>query len=305
MKEFWTFSFKVIVAHTLSYFVFGMIMSNLFDYGQIFEQDIIKDFMYPIGSLNVLLGPFLQPLRGLLFAIAIWPIRTIVFSKKNGWLILWSIIVIVGILATPSAAPSSVEGVIYSKLPLWYHLLGFPELLLQTLTFSLIVFWWGKSPGKEKGSLSKSKLQNRTTLFVMAVMISCFAYIGYAIGGILVAKIAGVQIKVNTSSSTFWRTQLMFIVAFIINVISILWLSKVWTKKKINIYFLFLLFWFIDTVVLLIYQFLFSHMMQIHSALLMGVFPAIIVTISLMMNNKKIGELYLDNNISTNIKRGK
>ena len=81
MKDFWLFAFKVIVAHTLTYFLFGMIMSNLFDYGQIFEQDIIKDFMYPIGSTNVLLGPFLQPLRGLLFAIAIWPIRTIVFNK--------------------------------------------------------------------------------------------------------------------------------------------------------------------------------------------------------------------------------
>jgi len=294
MKEFWPFSLKVIVVHTLTYFVFGMIMSNLFDYGQIFEQDIIKDFMYPIGSSNVLLGPFLQPLRGLLFAIAIWPIRTIVFSKKNGWFILWSILVIIGILATPSAAPSSVEGVIYSKLPLWYHLIGFPELLLQTLTFSIVVFWWGRSSEKKKKNMKRTVLQNRLTLLMMAVMISCFAYVGYAIGGILVAKIAGVQIKVNTSSSTFLRTQLMFIVAFIVNVISVFLLSKVWAKNKTNIYILFCFFWFVDTAILLLYQFIFSHMMPIHSALLMGVFPAIIITISFMGNNQKISKVLYD-----------
>lgn len=295
MKEFWSFSFKVIVAHTLTYFVFGMIMSNLFDYGHIFTQDIIKDYMYPIGSSNILLGPFLQPLRGLLFAIAIWPIRTIVFSKKNGWLVLWSIIVIVGILATPSAAPSSVEGVIYSKLPLWYHLIGFPELLLQTLTFSIIVFWWGKPSEAKEKNVKLSNLQKRLTLFMMAVMISCFAYVGYAVGGILVAKIAGVQVKVNTSSSTFLRTQLMFMVAFVVNVISILLLSKVWAENKINIYILFPFFWFLDTTILLLYQFIFSHMMPIHSALLMGIFPAIIITISFMINNQKFNELYLPN----------
>jgi hypothetical protein len=35
-----------------------------------------------------------------------------------------------------------MEGVIYSRLPFWYHLIGIPELFLQTLAF----FWVAYAP---------------------------------------------------------------------------------------------------------------------------------------------------------------
>ena len=87
----------------------GMIMSNIFDYSELFKQDIIKDFMRPYNSPQVTIGPYLQPLRGGLFAIALWPIRSMLLEKKRGWLILWGIFVVFSILSTTAAAPSSVS----------------------------------------------------------------------------------------------------------------------------------------------------------------------------------------------------
>ncbi len=294
IKEFILFAFKVIIAHSITYFIFGLIMSNIFDYGELFQQEIIRDYMRPIDSSYILFGPFLQPIRGLLFAIGIWPIRTFVFDKKYGWLILWNIIIVFGILSTPAAAPCSIEGVLYSKLPVWYHLIGLPEILLQTLIFSLILVWWVKQKPKEQPLIQQSKVKRQFAYFIMAVMIACFAYVGYAIGGILSAKLAGFEINLKEASTSInIKSQLMFAVAFLINVISILLLSRIWLKNKINLYILFFVFWFIDTVVPLVYQLIFTHMMPLHLALLLGFFPAVIIVLSLFLNRKNMIELNL------------
>ncbi len=294
LKEFLSFTFKVIVAHTVTYFIFGLLMSNIFDYGKLFEQDIIKDFMRPIDSAYILAGPFLQPIRGLLFAIGIWPIRSLILDKKRGWLILWNIIIIFGILSTPAAAPCSIEGILYTKLPLWYHLIGLPEILLQTLIFSLILVWWTKHKPDKQPVSQQTKAKRQFSYFIMAVMIACFAYIGYAIGGILSAKLSGFEINFKeASSSVSIKSQLMFVVAFVVNIISVLWLSRLWLKNKLDLTKLFFIFWIIDTAVPLLYQAIFSYMMPLHLAMLLGFFPALIIVASLVFNRKNMIELDL------------
>jgi hypothetical protein len=41
-----------------------------------------------------------------------------------------------------------LEGIIYTVLPLWLHLIGLPEILLQSLFLSLLVFYWVNHPQK-------------------------------------------------------------------------------------------------------------------------------------------------------------
>jgi len=287
MKEFIQFSLKVIIIHTGTYFVFGLIMSNIFDYASIFDQPVINNYMRPIDSGYILAGPFLQPIRGLLFAIGIWPLRTIILAKKRGWLVLWNTIIIFGILSTPSAAPCSFEGLIYSKLPLWYHLIGFPELLLQTLTFSIILIKWLNISPRKSRIVPSSKMMRQLRFLIISIMIACFGYIGYAIGGILSAWLAGIEIDVRGPSASL-RGQMMFLTAFVINIISIYYLSPVWLRGRINIYILFILFWIIDISVPLGYQWLFSYMMPLHLALILGFFPALIIVISIYLNHEKM-----------------
>lgn len=147
--NFLRFTFKAIILHTLTYFICGMIFSNLFNYLALFEMPIIRDFMRGYDSPMILLGPLLQPFRGIIFALGIWPLREVLIDRKYGWLILWNTIILLGIISTPSAAPASIEGMIYSKLPLWYHVIGYPELLIQTFLFSFSLIKW------EKGQLPK------------------------------------------------------------------------------------------------------------------------------------------------------
>ncbi len=283
LREFLIFAGKVALVHTVTYFVFGLIMSNLFDYGRLFQQEIIRDFMRPIDSSSAFLGPLVQPIRGLLFALGLWPIRRTIVESRRGWLILWGIFVIFGILGTPAAAPSSLEGVIYSKLPLWYHLIGLPEILLQTLTFSLILVWWERRRYQPGQPLRKSALWAD---ILKAMMIACFAYMGYAVGSILSAIIVKANIDMETAAAD-WKTQMMFVVAFIFNVILILLVSRRWMTHKIALWQVFLLFWLVDTVVPLGYQLIFLSPMPLPLAILIGFFPALVIAIGIRIGYRR------------------
>jgi len=276
-KEFLSFAGKAALVQTITYFVFGLIMSNLFGYGRLFQLEVIRDFMRPINSPYTFFGPLIQPIRGLLFAIGLWPIRSAILDNKRGWLVLWGIFVVFGILGTPAAAPSSLEGVIYSKLPLWYHVIGLPEILLQTLAFSLILVWWEKGKHQPRHLVQKGTLWSD---FLKAVMIASFAYMGYAVGSILSAIIARANIDMETAASD-WKTQMMFVVAFVFNVILILLISKRWISHKIALWQIFLLFWLVDTIAPLAYQVIFLSPMPLLLAIFIGFFPALVITIGM------------------------
>lgn len=282
-KEFLSFTGKAVLVQTITYFIFGLIMSNLFGYGRLFQQEVIRDFMRPIDSPYIFFGPLIQPIRGLLFAIGLWPIRNTILESKRGWLILWSIFVVFGILGTPAAAPSSLEGVIYSRLPLWYHLIGLPEIMLQTLAFSFILVWWEKRRYRPSQPVSKSTLWSD---ILKAVMIASFAYMGYAVGSILSAIIAKVNIDMETAASD-WKTQMMFVVAFVVNVFLILLVSKRWIIHSIALWQIFLLFWLVDTIVPLVYQLIFMSPMPLPLAILIGFFPALVIAIGMRIGYRK------------------
>ena len=292
-KTFFAFTLRVIIVHMATYFLFGIIMSNVFDYGEIFKREIIRDYMLPMDEHNVILGPFLQPIRGLIFAIGLWPIRGLLIEKKRGWLILWGLIVTIGILSTPAAAPASIEGILYSKLPMWYHLMGLPEILLQTLLFSIWLVWWERQT--EKSPESENKKENPLTAnIIKAIMTACFAYIGYAVGGLILAFRANATaaatgaggIDIAAAGANF-KMQFMFIVAFIVNTVAVYWIARKWQTNQMKLWAIFLLFWFVDALVPWLYQTFVFGTSSIPTAIMLGFFPAVIITLSIRMNYGK------------------
>lgn len=110
---------------------------------------MVRDYMREFGSVGVFAGPVVQVVRGLVIAVVLVPFRSVI-AGRHGWLWLRLLLVGIGILFTSAAAPSSIEGVVYSELPLWYHAVGLPEMLGQTLLFSALM---GSTPAILKGCL--------------------------------------------------------------------------------------------------------------------------------------------------------
>ncbi len=150
VKKFTLFGFsgKSLVVHTITYFLSGLAAANLFHYEGLFAIPSMAGFMRPYNDVWVMVGPLFQPLRGILFALAFYPLRESLFNRKHGWLVLWGLLVILGILSTYGPTPGSIEGVLYTQVPLWAHLRGLPEVLLQSLAYSFLLYYWVNHPEK-------------------------------------------------------------------------------------------------------------------------------------------------------------
>jgi hypothetical protein len=139
---------KTIVVHTATYFVVGIVVFNLLDYPARFAEPIVRDLMRSMDDPLVLAGPLFQPIRGLLFGIAFYLLRDVFFVKKNGWLTMWTVLVILGIFSTFGPASGSIEGMIFTRLPIAGQLFGLIEILAQSLLLAVVTFYWVTRPEK-------------------------------------------------------------------------------------------------------------------------------------------------------------
>jgi hypothetical protein len=139
---------KSAVLHTVTYFLAGLIAANVFNYEGLFAIPSMAGFMRPYEDVWVLLGPLFQPLRGMLFALALYPLWGNLFNRKYGWLVIWWLLVAIGIFSTYGPTPGSIEGLLYTRVPLAAHLRGLPEVLVQSFVYSLVLFYWINHPEK-------------------------------------------------------------------------------------------------------------------------------------------------------------
>jgi len=140
---------KSIVTHTVTYFIMGLLASTILDYTQFFTESSLNLMMRRTDDVWVMVGPLFQPIRGVLFGIVFYLLREPLFGKKTGWLLMWLNLVVVGIIGTFGPTPGSLEGMIYTIFPLEVHLKGLPEVLLQSLFLSMILFYWVNHPEKK------------------------------------------------------------------------------------------------------------------------------------------------------------
>jgi hypothetical protein len=137
---------KTIVTHTVTYFIIGLLASTILDYPRFFAESSLNLMMRPTNDPWVMAGPLFQPIRGFLFGIVFYLLREPFFGAQNGWLVMWSVLVVVGVISTFGPVPGSLEGMLYTVFPLWVHLRGLPEVLLQSLFLSVIVCYWVNHP---------------------------------------------------------------------------------------------------------------------------------------------------------------
>lgn len=132
---------KTVVTHTVTYFAAGVAALVLFDYPTLIAETPGLS-MRPLSHPMVMAGPLLQPVRGLLFGLVFYILREPLFGRKKGWLAMWMVLVALGILGTFGAPPGSLEGLIYTVLPVSIHLRLLPEVLVQSFLLSWLLFHW-------------------------------------------------------------------------------------------------------------------------------------------------------------------
>jgi hypothetical protein len=137
---------KTIVCHTITYFVMGALAAYFLNYAAEFARP--NSGMRQMADPLVMAGPLFQPLRGLVFASVLYPLRQCLFGRKYGWLLIAWMLIALGIISTFGPASGSIEGMIYTPVPIRYQLRGWWEVVPQVLLLSALLWYWVNHPEK-------------------------------------------------------------------------------------------------------------------------------------------------------------
>jgi hypothetical protein len=138
---------KTVVCHTVTYMMMGALAYHFLHYADSINNP--NSGMRPVTSLWVILGAPLQVFRGILFASVFYLIRERLFGRKNGWLVMAWMLIGIGILGTFAAPPGSLEGFIYTTVPVAMQLRGYLEVVTQALLLSALLCYWVNHPGRK------------------------------------------------------------------------------------------------------------------------------------------------------------
>lgn len=264
------FILKTTGVHILTYILCGIIFSTIFNYDDFFAMDKVNNFMKEVGGSSTLLGPLVQVIRGLLFGVVLLLFKDTFIGKKYGWLKLWAVLSIIGIINTPAPAPFSIEGIVYTTLPLEFHLKGAPEILIQTLLFSYLL----AKPSKSKNI---KFIENNKNEFISAII----CMILFSLSGIVLALIRGISIE--SSVGDLGAFGIMFIA-----VISTFFISKCYPKIDIkfkDIITLFIIYFFVG-ILPYIYNFITKSPFNTNLTLLINIIPSLFLLFIIKSNYK-------------------
>jgi hypothetical protein len=145
--RFLTLAVKTVVCHTVTYMVMGAFAYRLFHYADFIGNP--NSGMRPVTSLWVILGAPLQVFRGVLFASVFYLFGDRLFGRTNGWLLMAWMLIGIGILGTFGAPAGSLEGFIYTTIPVAIQLRGYLEVVTQALLLSALLCYWVNHPGRK------------------------------------------------------------------------------------------------------------------------------------------------------------
>jgi len=136
--------FRFSIVHVIIYIFIALIFQNYLNYNEQFTSSVLYNNFRNIDSNIIRFAPLFQIGRGVFIGLIIYPIYNCIIGVKYGWLRLFALLWGLSLIGSVAATPGSIEGFIYTKTPLIEHLLGLPEVTLQTMLFSLIFVKWEK-----------------------------------------------------------------------------------------------------------------------------------------------------------------
>lgn len=274
MKENLKFIGRVTIVHITTYILCGIVFSAMFNYQELFLLENVKSFMRPFGGISNMIGPFVQVVRGALFGIVLLFIKDF-FVEKYGWLKLWALIVVIGIVNTPAPAPFSIEGFIYTQLPLEFQFKGAPEILVQTLLFSYFVI-------KPKTEKQQNKFIEKNKI---ALIISIIAMIGISVSGIVLALLLNVDIMAGASDVGAFIV--MFISMFIVFLITKWYCNK---GTKIKAVILAIIYYIAIAIMPTTYNFIANSPFKSPLSLVINIVPTVIMMLFLYFSRTKVNK---------------
>lgn len=271
MKDNLKFVVRVTIIHIVTYILCGVLFSTLFNYKSLFALEGVNTFMRPVEGTSTMIGPLIQVIRGILFGLLLLLAKDF-FTSKYGWFKLWIFIVVLGIINTPGPAPFSIEGIIYTQLPLEFQLKGAPEILIQTLLFSYFV-----AKPKKQRAINKFFENNKIPLIV-----SIIAGFSISLSGIVLTL--KLKLDIMTGAKDFGAIIVMFASMVIVFLATKLYCIKAKTSKII---ILAIIYYLAVAVMPTAYNFIANSPFKSLLTLAINVVPVVIMVFYIFLLERK------------------
>ena len=160
----------------MTYFLIWLLSFLFLDYSARYADPAVAAALRQTDHPLVTAGPLFQVLRGFLFGITFYALRDVIFPKQRGWLTLWLVLSIVGIFSPFSSAPGSIEGIVYSTLPMWFHIMSLPELIIQSFLLASLTHYLLNHSEKKWMSILFGTL---FIIIVLLVLLGILSSVGF------------------------------------------------------------------------------------------------------------------------------
>jgi len=169
-KENFKFVWRITASHMIAYFCAGIFALLVIDYKNLFSESTMSSFMLPTDTPIVALGPALQIIRGLIMALVLLPLRKVFTDNIYGCFKLWLLLIGFSVFSTFAAAMGSLDGFIYTNVPIIEQIIGYPEAFLWSALFVGIMWTFYKYEKKVINIVA-------IILFVLVIIMSITGYL--------------------------------------------------------------------------------------------------------------------------------
>ncbi|MBS3810371.1 MAG: hypothetical protein KGY44_00720 [Halanaerobiales bacterium] len=154
------FLFRFSIVHVIIYLFIAIIFNNYLSYNREFISSVLYDNFRNLDATIIRFAPLLQFGRGIFLALIIYPLYNCIIKPRYGWLRLFALLWGLSLIGSVAATPGSIEGFIYTDIPVIEHLLALPEVTLEVFLFSIIFVKWEKIYLYKPQKVSEEDLDN-------------------------------------------------------------------------------------------------------------------------------------------------
>lgn len=139
------YSIRFTLVHLVIYLVVGIFFYQAAGYEEALATMEAFELWRPLESLGMVAAVFLgQIARGAILALLLYPFYSTYMRKKQGWLLLFGLLLGLKVLTAMFVIPESLSLMVAEIM------VGVPEIIVQTLVFALVFFTWEKRISRKK-----------------------------------------------------------------------------------------------------------------------------------------------------------
>ncbi len=143
------YCYRFTLVHMVIYLVVGIVFYEISGYQEALATmeafALWRDLESPVMVAAVFLG---QIFRGAFLALMLGAFYNTYMSRQNGWLLLFGLVIGLKVFPAIFTVPESLS------LMLAEAAIGLPEIIAQTLVFSLAFYAWEKRSNRKKDNLA-------------------------------------------------------------------------------------------------------------------------------------------------------